>query len=65
MKYYKVIKGDKHDYFTGCTTVINELLTPRERHSRFRYLGDDVFEMIEHSRKKTYTCFGCRFEARA
>ena len=64
MKYYRVVKGNKHDYFTGYTTVIDELLTERERNTRFRYLSDDVFEIVSISKYKTYKLFGARFEAK-
>lgn len=61
MKYYRAL-AEKHDYFTGWTTVKNELITQRERDTRFRYLSDDVFEVVEISRKKTFFSFGARFE---
>lgn len=61
MKYYKALT-DKHDYFTGYTTIKNELLTPKERNTRFRYLQDDIFTIVEISRKNTYMLFGARFE---
>ena len=61
MKFYKAI-CEKHDYFTDYTTCIGELVTERERNSKFRYLNDDVFETVEVSKKKTYWIFGCRFE---
>lgn len=64
MKYYRVIIGDKHDYFTGYTTIKNELLTEKERNRKFRYLTNSVFEIVDISRKKTYFSFGCRFEIR-
>ena len=63
MRYYRV-KPEydcKHDYFTGYTTIKNELLTPRERNRKFRYLTDDVFETVNVSRKKIYWAFGARF----
>ena len=62
MKFFRVVKDDKHDYFTGYTTIKGELLTPKERHTKFRYLGDDVFEEVEVSKKKTFWSFGARFE---
>lgn len=61
MKYYRAL-AEKHDYFTGWTTVKNELITQKERDTRFRYLSDDVFEPVEVSRKKTFINFGVRFE---
>ena len=63
MLYYRVKQefDCKHDYFTGYTTIKNELLTPRERNSKFRYLTDDVFEPVNVSRKKIYWMFGARF----
>ncbi len=64
MKFYKVIKGDVHDYFTGYTTVENELVTQRERDTKFRYLSDSVFEEVDVSKKKTFWNFGARFECK-
>ena len=61
MKYYRVTKDNVHDYFTGYTTIKNELLTEKERNTKFRYLKDDCFEIVEISRKKTYWFFGARF----
>lgn len=52
MKFYKVVVDDKYDYFTGCTTIKNELLTERERNTKFRYLQDDVFQEVEVSKKE-------------
>lgn len=61
MKFYKA-EIEAHDYLTGYTTCIGELVTERERNSKFRYLTDDVFTIVEVSKKKTYWMFGCRFE---
>ena len=61
MKYYRAIT-EKHDYFTGYTTVFNELLTEKERNSKFRYLKDSCFEIVNVSCKQTYKSFGSRFE---
>ena len=63
MKYYRAI-AEKHDYFTGNTTIKGELVTERERNTKFRYLGDDIFEPVEISKKKTFWSFGARFECR-
>lgn len=65
MKYYKVVVDGKHDYFTGYTTIKNELLTKRERNTKFRYLNDDVFSVVEVSKNNTFWNFGARFECRA
>lgn len=64
MKFYKVVQGDKHDYFTGYTTILNELVTQRERDTKFRYLADDVFAVVDVSKKNTFWMFGARFECR-
>ena len=61
MKYYRVIK-EKYDDINKNMTVMNELLTPRERNTKFRYLKDDCFEEVEISKKNTYINFGVRFE---
>lgn len=62
MKYYKVVADNKHDYFTGYTTIKNELLTEKERNTKFRYLMDDCFKVVEVSKKNIYWSFGARFE---
>ena len=62
MMFYKVVVPDVHDYFTGYTTIKDELLTEKERNKKFRYLYDSVFEKVEISRKKTFWSFGARFE---
>ena len=62
MSTYFRAKHDAYDHFTGYPIVKGELLTPRERHTQARYLQDDVFEIVEISRKKTHTFFGVRFE---
>lgn len=62
MKFYKAI-AEKHDYFTGYTTVVGELVTQRERDTKFRYLADDVFTVVNVSKKKTFWMFGARFES--
>lgn len=64
MKFYKVVVPDKYDYFTGYTTIKNELLTEKERNKKFRYLCDDCFQIVEVSKKKTFWSFGCRFQCR-
>ena len=61
MKFYKAI-AEKHDYFTGYTTIMNELVTQKERDKKFRYLTDNCFVIVEVSKKKTYWFFGARFE---
>lgn len=60
MKYYQAIE-ERYDYFTGYATIENELLLPKERDTKFRYLPDDCFRKVEISRAKTYTMFGARF----
>ena len=62
MLFYKVVKGDKHDYFTGYTTIENELVTEKERNTKFRYLTDDCFLPVNVSKKNTFWLFGARFE---
>lgn len=62
MKFYKVRIPDKYDYLTGYTTIQNELLTERERNSKFRYLMDECFQVVYISKKNTYWSFGARFE---
>ena len=62
MKFYRVVKDGVHDYFTGNTTVINELVTEKERNTKFRYISDFAFEVVDVSKKNTYWSFGARFE---
>ena len=62
MKYYRVVVDNKYDYFTGYATIKNELLTEKERNTKFRYLNDDIFQVVEISRKNTFWLFGARFE---
>lgn len=64
MKYYKVLE-EKHDWFTGNTCVKDELLTEKERNTKFRYIMDDNFKVVDVSKKKTFWNFGCRFECSA
>ena len=61
MLFYRATK-EAHDYFTGNTTIKNELVTQKERDTKFRYLSDSVFEKVEISKKKTFWSFGARFE---
>lgn len=61
MKFYKVL-AERHDYFTGNTTVLGELVTQKERDRKYRYLSDDIFQEVEVSKKKTVWIFGARFE---
>ena len=61
MKFYKAV-AEKHDYFTGYTTIVGELVTQRERDTKFRYLADDVFTVVNVSKKRTFWSFGARFE---
>lgn len=61
MLYYKV-NAEKHDYFTGYTTVIGELITEKERQKNFRYLPDHIFSKVQIPKNKTVFIFGARFE---
>lgn len=63
MKFYKATM-EAHDYFTGNTTIKDELVTQRERDTKFRYLSDSVFEEVDVSKKKTFWNFGARFECK-
>lgn len=63
MLYYRV-RRDAYDYFNKNAAVKNELVTQKERDSKFRYLKDDVFEPVQISKKKTFWNFGCRFEVK-
>lgn len=63
MLFYKVNR-EAHDYFTGNTAIKNELVTQKERDTKFRYLKDDIFSVVFVSKKKTFWNFGCRFECK-
>lgn len=41
-----------------------ELLTAKERESKFRNLPDDFFEKVDVNRNKTFWLFGARFECK-
>lgn len=59
MKYYRP-KGRYYDYFTGYTTIPGELVTQRERNTKYRYLSEHVFETVLCSKRDTYFSFGIR-----
>ena len=61
MKYLKAT-ADAFDYFTGYALVEGELVTQKQRNTRFRYISDDYFTPVEIPKNKTFTSFGCRFE---
>lgn len=61
MKYYLVLK-DGYDYINKNGVVERELLTPRERNTKVRYLPDSYFKEVEISRKKTFFSFGVRLQ---
>lgn len=61
MMYYQA-RRDAYDYFNAHGVVADELLTPRERAARVPHLSDGVFAVVNVSRQKTYTSFGCRFK---
>ena len=61
MKYYKA-QAEKHDYFTGETVAKNELITAKERNTRYRYISDSNFVEINIPSKHTFKMFGRRFE---
>lgn len=61
MLFYKAL-AERHDYFTGYTTVVGELITEKERNRKFRYLSDETFKPVNVSKKKTVWIFGARFE---
>ena len=61
MTYFKA-RTDAYDYFSHRGVVAGELLTAKERDSLVRYLSDDLFEMVEIPKSKTFTSFGVRKE---
>ena len=60
MKYY-MSNGEYYDYFTGNTVLPGELITKRERNSKFRYLCDNCFTLVKVNKKDTYFSFGARY----
>lgn len=61
MLFYRA-KREAYDYFNKNGMVEGELITQKERDSKFRYLKDDVFEAVDIPKNKTFWCFGARFE---
>ena len=62
MKCYKTIKGDIYDRETGYCTVLEELVTERERMRYFPNIPNEAFECVNISKSKAYFLFGARFE---
>lgn len=63
MLFYRV-KEERYDYFTGNGTIKGELLTKKERDTKFRYLPDSIFETVNVNKNNTFWCFGARFEVK-
>ena len=61
MMYYKST-AEMTDHFTGWTVIMDELVTERERNTRFRYLPDYIFKKVYISQRDTHKSFGIRFE---
>lgn len=61
MKYYRA-RQERYDYFTGWTVIENELVTEKERNTKFRYISDSNFEVVDIPKSRTYKSFGVRFE---
>ena len=62
MKYYRVKKDGLVDLKSGYTTIINELLTEKEKNKKFSTISNVVFDPVNISCRKTFFCFGARFE---
>jgi len=62
MMYYKAL-DDRYDYFTGNALVKNELITPRERNTKYRYISDRFFSVVNVKKTETYFNFGVRLQA--
>lgn len=60
MKYYRA-KGEFYDYSTGWATIETELLTEKERNTRFKHLPDYCFSVEQIKKTDTYKSFGARF----
>lgn len=61
MKFYRA-KAEMHDYETGYTTVIGELLTEKELIKKFKSLPLSNFNKVEIKKNRTHWSFGARFE---
>lgn len=59
MKYYQA-KRDSYDYFNKQALISDEIITPHERDTKYRYITDDAFRKVEVSQRQTYTLFGVR-----
>lgn len=60
MLYY-MANRDAYDYFNKYGIVSGELLTPKERNTKVRYIGDECFNIVAINRNDTFTNFGVRF----
>ena len=60
MLYYRA-NAEYHDYFTGNTTIPGELITERERNTKYRYLSDNCFTKVKISKRDVYISFGARY----
>ena len=57
---YLLPLAERHDWFTGYTTIPGELLTSKERTKRFPHLPDSMFATVEISQNKTSVFCGVR-----
>lgn len=61
MKYYKARK-DSYDWFNKSLVLKDELVTKKERDSKFRYVADFSFEVVEIPKTNIHIVEGRRFE---
>ncbi len=62
MLYYRVLKDGIMDFKSGYTTIVNELVTEKEKEKKFPALSEKVFDTVEISKRNVYWSFGARFE---
>lgn len=61
MRYLKAT-ADAYDYFTKNALIVNELVTQKERDTKYRYISDYFFKPVEIPKNRTFKSFGVRFE---
>lgn len=61
MKLFRV-RAEKRDYFTGHTAKEGELITAKERNTKFRYLEDYLFQPVNVKASAIVHKDGARYE---
>lgn len=64
MLYYKAVVDGARDLLTFHETVVDELLTQKERKRYFPTLSDKCFEEVDIPKTRTCLFFGVRYECK-